>query len=129
MKPKEAKRELRKNSTPQEQKLWLLLKDRNFHNYKFRRQVSIDGYIVDFCCFEKRLVIELDGAYHKLIKAEDKARDKYLKEQNFKVLRFWNSEINKNIASVKEQIRVALLTPSSVSSSARHLLPRGEKKN
>ena len=128
MKLKEIKQVLRKNSTPEEQKLWFLLKDRNFHNYKFRRQVSMDGFIVDFCCFEKRLVIELDGAHHRKTKLADYARDKYLREQNFKVLRFWNSDLNTNIKTVLSQIHKELITPSSVRSGIGHLLPRGEKK-
>lgn len=126
---KEIKRDLRKNSTPEEQQLWLLLKSRNFYNYKFRRQVLIDNYIVDFCCFEKRLIIELDGGHHRKTKTQDFERDHYLKQQGFKVLRFWNSEITNNINTVKEQIRSSLLTPSSVRSGDRTSSPaRGEEK-
>lgn len=95
-------RSLRRKSTPQEIKLWAHLKNRNFHNLKFRRQHIIDKYIVDFICLEKKIVIELDGHQHKREKDTkyDAKRNDYLKSLGFVVLRFWNNEINKNLNGV-----------------------------
>lgn len=104
---------LRKLQTPEEQKLWSRLKNRRLGEYKFRRQITIGGIIVDFCCFEKRLVIELDGYQHLGKKTEDLMRDNYLKSEGFIVLRFWNGEINKNLEKVLDQILSELESPSS----------------
>jgi len=95
-------RSLRKKSTPQEIKLWAHLKNRQFHNLKFRRQHIIDKYIVDFICLEKKLIIELDGQQHKREKdvKYDAKRNDYLKNLGFKVLRFWNNEVNNNLGGV-----------------------------
>lgn len=104
-------RSLRRKSTPQEIKLWARLKDRNFRNLKFRRQHIIDKYIVDFICLEKKLIIELDGCQHKREKDTkyDAKRNEYLKSLGFKVLRFWNNEIDNNlpgiILKIKEKIK------------------------
>ena len=95
-------RNLRKNSTPQEIILWSRLKNRNFKNLKFRRQYSIGKYIVDFICLEKKLIIELDGWQHKEENQEryDQERTKFFEKLGFKVLRFWNNEVNDNLAGV-----------------------------
>jgi very-short-patch-repair endonuclease len=111
MKIIERSRKLRKDSTPQEIILWAQLKDRRFYNLKFRRQYSIGNYIVDFICLEKKLVIELDGWQHKEEPQEryDKERNKFLEKIGFRVLRFWNNEINSNlngvILKIEENIR------------------------
>lgn len=97
---------LRKNSTPPEQILWYYLRDRRFDGLKFRRQALIKNYIVDFACFEKKLIIELDGSGHlenEKIK-HDKKRDEFLSNEGFKVLRFFNTDISNNIESVLEEI-------------------------
>jgi very-short-patch-repair endonuclease len=70
---------------------------------KFRRQQPVDNYIVDFVCFEKRIVIEADGGQHGTVNDID--RDSYLKRHGFNVLRFWNNEILTNIEGVLEVIR------------------------
>ena len=95
-------RSLRKKSTPQEIKLWSRLKNRIFHNLKFRRQHVIDKYIVDFICLEKKIIIELDGLQHKREKdiKYDQKRNVYLKSLGFEVLRFWNNEVNDNLDGV-----------------------------
>ncbi|HEY4479987.1 MAG TPA: endonuclease domain-containing protein [Candidatus Paceibacterota bacterium] len=103
------RKELRKNQTPQEEKLWWYLKDKRL-GIKFRRQHSIGGYIVDFYCKEKNLIIELDGEIHNKIEAKeyDLVRDKFLKELGFKVLRFRNLEIEENIEKVLKKVRIFL---------------------
>jgi very-short-patch-repair endonuclease len=85
--------------TPYESRLWHVLRNRALHGLKFRRQQPIDGYVADFCCFEKRLIIELDGAVHHEAKQReyDQGRDAHLISQGFKVLRFVNDESEDNI--------------------------------
>ncbi|MFA5076762.1 MAG: endonuclease domain-containing protein [Patescibacteria group bacterium] len=99
-------RNLRKNSTSQESKLWYLLRSKNFSDNKFRRQYPIGDYIVDFCCPASKLIIELDGGGHnkndQILK--DNKRDQYLKSQGFKILRVWNNEIDKNLDGVANEI-------------------------
>lgn len=98
----ERNRDLRKNAVPQEIILWSRLKNRNFRNLKFRRQHQIGKYIVDFICLDKKLIIELDGWQHKEENQEryDKIRTEFLERQGFKVVRFWNNEINDNLEGV-----------------------------
>jgi len=83
---------------------------------KFRRQQPIDHYIVDFVCFENRLIIEIDGGQHaENEKDKDKERDNYLAKNGFKVLRFWNNEVFTNIKGVLEVIRINCLESPSPS--------------
>ena len=98
----EYSKKLRKNMTDAENILWYYLKNKQLGNFKFRRQEAIDNYIVDFVCYEKKLIIELDGGHHNQdIKIEnDKIRENHLKNQGFKILRFWNNEIFNNIETV-----------------------------
>jgi very-short-patch-repair endonuclease len=94
---------LRKNQTPEEERLWYFLRAKRFLGFKFKRQFVIEPYIVDFCCLKKRLVVEVDGGQHNL-SAKDKLRDKFLHDNSFKVLRFWNNEVKNSIESVLEKI-------------------------
>jgi very-short-patch-repair endonuclease len=71
---------------------------------KFRRQEPIGSYIVDFVCFEKRLIVELDGGQHQQQISGDKQRDAWFASQGFRVLRFWNNEVLTNIDGVLTQI-------------------------
>ena len=108
---------LRKNMTQPELILWHFLRNRRFLNYKFRRQVLIDKkYIVDFICYEKNLIIELDGRQH--LGQEhilyDKERTEYLNKAGFNVVRYYNTDIFNNIESVLEHLKTELeKTPSS----------------
>lgn len=101
-------RELRKNSTDAEKKLWNHLRLRQLGGYKFRRQHPLGPYIVDFICLEKRLLIEVDGGQHSERVDYDKERTAWLEAQGFRVLRFWNNEILNEIDVVKEVIAEAL---------------------
>ena len=97
---------LRKNMQEPEKILWSKLRDRRFKNYKFRRQVQIGNYIVDFVCNEKQMVIELDGRQHltqENIK-EDEIRTKYLEERAFKVVRYYNTDVLNNIELVIQDL-------------------------
>ena len=99
-------KELRKKSTIFEKKLWFYLRSRRFKNYKFRRQVPIGNYIVDFMCEEKKLIIELDGSQHNIQEniEKDIIRSEYLINKGFRVIRFWNDEIGNSIDIVLDCI-------------------------
>ncbi len=107
---KEFARELRKNQTAQETALWNLLKN-NQMGYKFRHQFAIDNkYVADFVCLEKRLIIELDCGQHNS-SINDIDRTLYLEKENFRVIRFWNNEIDNNIEGCYEVILREIETP------------------
>jgi very-short-patch-repair endonuclease len=72
---------------------------------KFRRQQPIDNYIVDFICFENRIIIEVDGGQYADENNKDRERDSYLQQFGFKVLRFWNNDVLQNTNEVLEIIR------------------------
>jgi len=91
---------------------------------KFRRQQPIDNYIVDFVCFENRIIIEVDGGQHAAENNKDIERDTYLQRNGFKVLRFWNNEVLRNIDGVLEVIRENCLSPPPLNP-----LPSREGKN
>ena len=103
-------RKLRRCQTDVERKLWYLLRDRRFAGLKFRRQQPIGPYVVDFICFEKGLVVELDGAQHGTDKAVeyDAKRTAFLKSQGLRVIRFWNHEVNEDIEALRDAIARAL---------------------
>jgi len=88
--------------TDSEKKLWSRLRD-NRLGVKFRRQVPVGKYIADFICFEKKVVVEADGSYH-INNAKDNIRDKWFENEGYKVLRFYNSEIDKKTDVVIEKI-------------------------
>ncbi|MBI1330097.1 MAG: DUF559 domain-containing protein [Alphaproteobacteria bacterium] len=103
-------RKLRRDQTDVERKLWQALRGRAFHGFKFRRQQPIGPYIADFVCFDRKLIIELDGGQHGLpeVADYDSARTKRLEEDGFRVLRFPNHELNTNFDGVLEGIALAL---------------------
>jgi len=123
---KRFKKSLRKSQTDAESILWYHLRNRNFQNHKFRRQHILCGYIVDFVCLEKKLVIELDGGQHAEKIAYDSARTIKLEADGFQVLRFWNNEIFNNMDSVLETIYEAFNTPHPPQKTRRPL-PQGER--
>ena len=99
-------KQLRKQATPMEIKLWSHLRSRRFMGLKFRRQCPIGCYIVDFICIEKKLIIELDGGQHNepIQQEYDMCRTAYLKDLGFNVLRFWNNEVVVDFDMVMDQI-------------------------
>lgn len=107
----EKAKELRTDMTIFEQKLWFHLRAKRFMGLKFRRQAPIGNYIVDFVCKEKKLIIELDGSGHLSLEQSqhDEQRDIFLKKQGYSIIRIYNNEINKNINSVLEKIRLTVL--------------------
>jgi very-short-patch-repair endonuclease len=104
-KPLTRSRALRRNSTEAEKQLWSVLQDRKLDGWKFRRQVAIGSFIVDFCCIRARLIVELDGEQHAVArKRYDDARTLELQARGFRVLRFWNSEVSQGAEGVAEEI-------------------------
>jgi very-short-patch-repair endonuclease len=93
---------LRKNLTDAERFLWKHLRAKQVEELKFRRQEPIGNYIVDFVCFGKDLIIEVDRGQHS--EAVDSGRDAWLRSQGFDVLRFWNHDVLQNIDGVLEVI-------------------------
>ena len=91
---------------PAERILWSKLKGRQLEKYKFRRQHSIDEFILDFYCPKAKLVIEIDGGQHYMDedKKKDEKRDSYIKKLGLKVLRFSDRDVLKNISSVSEEV-------------------------
>ena len=107
-------RTLRKQSTDAERLLWKHLRNRRMEGHKFKRQITIEPYIVDFVCLEKKLIIEADGGQHTEQKTYDAQRSSRLQAMGYRVLRFWNHEILNETECVLEKIRTELInTPSS----------------
>jgi uroporphyrinogen-III synthase len=100
-------RHLRQEQTPAEKALWNLLRNRKFENLKFRRQHPLKDYIVDFYCFELRLIIELDGGRHneKEQKYNDEQRDFHLSFLGYSILRYNNEVVFKNPQHILEEIK------------------------
>ncbi|WP_298160576.1 DUF559 domain-containing protein [Brevundimonas sp.] len=98
-------RRLRAGMTFAETAMWRLLRDRRFEGLKFRRQTRIGPWIADFCCYELKLVIELDGGIHRLREARDRLRDADLNRRGFVVLRFGNEAVLTNPNIVFDAVR------------------------
>jgi very-short-patch-repair endonuclease len=115
-------RALRKRLTPQEVKLWVKLRELKPLGFHFRRQAPIGPYIVDFISFRSRVVIEADGGQHGMPDGirSDQVRDAFLLSQGFRVLRYWNSDIDSNLAGVMESILSALRDPPPDRPAAGH---------
>jgi very-short-patch-repair endonuclease len=98
-------RNLRHESTPEEKKVWNVLRNRKFHNSKFRRQHVIEGFVVDFYCHKLNLAIEIDGKIHERQKDYDELRQQLIEEKGTKFIRITNEEINKDINILLDKIR------------------------
>jgi very-short-patch-repair endonuclease len=92
-------RAMRADATWAENRLWQVLRGKQLGGFKFRRQVPLDGYILDFVCFEARLIIEVDGHQHS-DSERDVRRDAWFRDQGFRVLRVWNGEVEDNLDGV-----------------------------
>lgn len=104
-------RHLRRTQTDAEGKLWAQLRSRQVQGAKFRRQHAIGPYIVDFCCPERQLVVEVDGGQHALHGHADGVRTEFLAQQGYRVLRYWNNEVITNMEGVLERISEVLENP------------------
>jgi very-short-patch-repair endonuclease len=97
-------KELRQQMSNVEWRLWHQLKGRQLLGRKFRRQFPIGPYFADFACLDAKLVVEVDGEQHEFQRPYDARRDRLLREHGFRVLRFWEWEIDENIEGVIETI-------------------------
>lgn len=103
-------RSLRHNSTDAESLIWRHLRSRRLLGYKFRRQVPIGNYIVDFLCEEASVIVELDGGQHMEHHEYDETRSKWLGSQGFEVVRFWNNDVLQRTEPVLERLLSILQT-------------------
>jgi very-short-patch-repair endonuclease len=118
-------RKLRRNSTSAELRLWNRLRSRSIDGRKFVRQEPLGPYVVDFICREARLVIEVDGGQHADSVA-DRVRERWLQDHNYRVLRFWNNDVMRNIEGVLEVIAASVAEaapPHPASTLARESRP------
>ena len=104
-------RQLRKEPTPAERKLWAHLRNRQLLGVNFRRQHAIGQYVPDFCSPKMKLIIELDGSQHLEQQNNDAQRTAYFEAQGYKVIRFWNHHVMNDIEKVLHQITIALTEP------------------
>ncbi len=95
---------MRRIPTEAEDKLWQYLRNRQLAGLKFRRQHSIERFIVDFYCAEAKLIIEVDGPVHDYSKEEDTIRQEFLESQGFRVMRFTNDQVFNSPDDVLKQI-------------------------
>jgi adenine-specific DNA-methyltransferase len=102
-------RALRANSTDAERRLWYYLRDRRMSGYRFRRQVPIGPFVVDFVCMRARLIVELDGGQHAEHPLDDLDRTRSLARTGFRVIRVWNDEVLQRTEAVLESILEALI--------------------
>jgi very-short-patch-repair endonuclease len=100
----EIARRLRRQQTDAERNLWFKLRGYRLAGLKFRRQMSLNGFVVDFCCPSVKLIVELDGGQHVQQREQDARRTKDLEDSGYFVLRFWNNEVLQNIDGVLEEI-------------------------
>jgi very-short-patch-repair endonuclease len=118
---------LRRNQTDAERALWFRLRDRRLAGWKFKRQVPIDRYIVDFLCADGKLIVEIDGGQHDQNSERDRDRTAALEAMGYLVLRFWNNDVIHNTEGVLETI---LNTVNQSRSEPPHPnpLPSGERE-
>lgn len=98
--PTQLSRKLRRDQTPAERIVWSKLRGRQINGRKWRRQQPIDQYVVDFLCPELKLIVEIDGDVHAFQETRDEKRQAYLETQGFRVVRFTNNDIIKNLDGV-----------------------------
>jgi very-short-patch-repair endonuclease len=101
---------LRRKATDAEKRLWNHLRKLDIEGSHFRRQVPIGPYIADFGCMAARLLIEIDGSQHSEPKNKDydDVRTRWMEKEGYRVLRFWNNDITRNIDAVMETVYAAI---------------------
>ena len=120
-------RRLRRDQTDAEGTLWFRLRDRRLAGLKFRRQMPIDRYVVDFCCEASRLIVEIDGGQHSDRIEADLERTRALDATGYLVLRFWNNDVLQNtdsvVGSILDSLNKLAIVPPHPSP-----LPEGERE-
>ena len=94
---------MRADATRAENMLWQVLRGSNLEGFKFKRQVPLDGYILDFVCFETKLIVEVDGGQHSE-SMKDRERDAHFDREGFETLRFWNHEVETSLDAACDHI-------------------------
>jgi len=122
-------RDLRRGQTDVEGRLWRELRGRRFSGFKFRRQQPIGPFIVDFCCFEAKVTIELDGGEHEEPEKAnlDRARSAALESMGFVELRFWNDAVFRNLSGVLATIEGVVKARHPSPAASPRPLPQGER--
>ena len=105
-------REMRRKPTRTEDSLWQRLRNRRLAGFRFRRQHSIERFVVDFYCPEADLIVEVDGPIHRYERAEDAIRQEFLEAQGLRVLRFSDEDVTMRLAEVLTRVSLALSSPS-----------------
>jgi very-short-patch-repair endonuclease len=112
--------------TQAERRLWYHLRAHRFEGFKFKRQIPIAAYVVDFACLSCSLIVEIDGGQHSAA-SSDRVRDEILKAKGFRILRFWNNDVLRNTDAVLGEILLALeqAAPLSRRAARATLSPEG----
>ena len=97
-------KELRQNPTNAEKLFWWHVSNRQFQGAKFKRQVPMGNYIVDFVCHDMKVIVELDGGQHALQEQQDRMRTNELQNQGYQVIRYWNNDVLSNIEGVMKNL-------------------------
>jgi very-short-patch-repair endonuclease len=104
-------RKLRKRLTDAERRIWSRLRLRQLNGVKFRRQAPVGPYVVDFVCFDRKLVIEVDGGQHAVMTPQERERTAWLESEGFHIIRVWNNNALQNTDGVVEHILRYLALP------------------
>mgnify|MGYP006359807025 CR=1 FL=1 len=120
-------RMLRRGQTDAERKLWFRLRDRRLAGLKFRRQMPLGRYVVDFCCESAHLIVEVDGGYHAEAFERDQAGTRAIEAMGYLVLGFWNNDVLTNTDGVVESI-LDTLDKLNLSPPHPNPLPNGERE-
>jgi very-short-patch-repair endonuclease len=118
---------LRRHQTDAERTLWFRLRDRRLDGWKFKRQVPVDRFVVDFLCADARLIIEVDGGQHATRIAQDDERTRALEATGYLIMRFWNNDVLSNTDGVVETIAATLNQFGSIPPHPDPL-PNGERE-
>jgi very-short-patch-repair endonuclease len=100
-------KQMRQEPTEAEARMWRLLRDRRLSQFKFRRQVPFQSFILDFVCFEQRLIIEIDGSQHASSE-RDAPREAASTAEGFRIVRYWNNDVLQRPSAVLEDILAKL---------------------
>ena len=111
-------KQLHRNMTPAEVKLWARLRAHRLEGVHFRNQHAIGNYVVDFCTPRKKLIIELDGSQHLEQEGYDKESTEYFESKGYKVIRFWNNDVMNDIESVIRAIKYATESEQTLENSS-----------